>query len=239
MDEKERRPTARKKRQRCGQVELERRRREAEDMLSVGIPPGDVVRQLATRYEITERQAENYLTFVYERWRRQAPRDDGSRREQLIKMAHTVFTGAIQGKKKDWRGATTALQILIRLYGLGLTPPPADFLAKLPPDKDRFAGDRNYQILVAMRDQLAERGAGGDARAAAQAASISATISDLYGVVKGAVTNEAEARAVAAAKRLLVNRKYFGQDEPATSGERVDDFAHEQEKPKEEEGDEP
>lgn len=240
MDEKGVHRPSPPKRKRASKHELEQRRRAAEDMLSVGIPPGDVVRHLSTQYRITERQAENYLSFIYARWRRQAPRDDGSRREQLIKMAHTVYIGALQGvggknNQKDFRAANQALHILIKLYGVGTGVGPTDPLANLPQDKDRFPGDRSYQILITMRDQLARQGAAGDAQAAGAAARISALISEHYGIVKGAITDEQEARAVAAAKLVLVNTRYFGTPDPQVTGERIDDFAHEQEKAKEDE----
>lgn len=236
MDDRPKKPG--RKRHRASRAALAARHKVAEDLLSVGIPHCDVVRQVADKYEITERQAENYVSTVYARWRRQAPPDDGSRRDQLIKMAHTVYIAALQGegkgKGRDLRSANQSLQILIRLYGVGPGVAPVDFLANLPQDKDRFSGDRNYQILTTMRDQLARLGAAGDNKAAAEAAKISASISELYGVSKGAVTTEQEARAVAAAKRVLINSRYFGETDPAAITDRIDDFAHEQEKPKEE-----
>lgn len=219
---------ARRKRNRASKAELEKRHRIAEDMLSVGLPPGDVVRQLCDRYKVSDRQAESYLSHVYARWARLAPRDDLTRRDHLIKMAHSTFIGAM--KEKEFRGCAAALQVLMRLYGV--SSPAAsrrDPLAAMPDDRSRFAGDRNYQILCQLRDDLARRGVAGDTSAAAEAAALSLRITELFGMVHGgSLTDEKELEAVAAAKRALVNTHYFGTPAPSVSEGRIDDFAAEQ-----------
>ncbi len=53
-------------------------------------------------------------------------------------------------------------------------------------------------------------------------------IAQEFGVVKVAITDEQEARAVAAAKQVLVNQRYFGTAEPAISSVRYDDLASDQ-----------
>jgi len=80
--------------QRCSRTELEARKKMAEDMLSVGVAPCDVIVRSA-KVRVGERQAE-LPDRVYERWKRLAPRTTAAA-GHLTDGAHDLRQGAEGG----------------------------------------------------------------------------------------------------------------------------------------------
>ncbi len=107
-------------------------------------------------------------------------------------------------------GKLSMLREQLRLLGEPqVAPQILQLISNMPNDRQRFA-DKNYQTPGLMRDLLIAHAAGGNVKAAEGAARIAAKLNEDYGPAKEALTDNDEARVVAAAKGHLVSRSYMG-----------------------------
>lgn len=204
-------------------AEVERRLSEVEKELARGKHPASIIRRITAKYKVTDRQAENYLSTVYKRWKRIAAENSPHFREQWMMMAYSAFQGALL--ERDYKAAASILKEIADRNGLDGNSQLGDPFSAVPDDGGRFPGDKNFQIMKTMRDRLAARGAAGDPKAAEAAAKVSLDMYDAYGINRSVVTSEEEQRAIAAAKAKLVTAGYVGAARPQPITEPLDDFA--------------
>lgn len=199
-----------------------------------GCPP-NCRRHLRMRKRQT---AESYIRRAYDRLRQLAKPEEQSHRDQILAMLHRSFQGCMQiGHYGD--AANVAMKIA-RIKGLIDADPNITnvlaLLSNLPTDKDRFAGDRNYQLLGMLRDALAQLGARGNVKAASAAMRTAATMAETFGISQGTLAPEEERRIADEVRSRLITQERFGEpieaieafDDEGNRVPAVNDFAAEQ-----------
>lgn len=117
-------------------VELEERLERVEELMCSGLALERVLTKIADDYDITTRQARNYINKVYARWQKQAALDAPHRREKLFRMTERFYARAVANKQ--WSAAAHALTLLAKMAGAytGTSPSREAIVAELGPIPD-------------------------------------------------------------------------------------------------------
>lgn len=123
-------------RTKSSRIELESRLERVEEMLCSGLATERVLTKIAEEYDISTRQARNYINKVYARWQKQAALDAPHRREKLFRMTERHYARAVANKQ--WSAANNALALLAKMAGAftGTSPSRETILAELGPVPD-------------------------------------------------------------------------------------------------------
>lgn len=123
-------------RTKSSRIELETRLERVEEMMCSGIATERVLTKVAEEYDITTRQARNYVSKVYARWQKQAAVDAPYRREKLFRMTERFFARAVANKQLAL--ASQALNLLAKMAGAftGTNPNRQAILDELGPIPD-------------------------------------------------------------------------------------------------------
>jgi len=172
---------------------------------------------------LSETSAKDLVRRAYERLRDLATPEEQGYRQQILGMLHRSYQGCIA--TGDYSGAANVVMKIARIRGLIDSDPNLTqvlaLIQGLPSDKDRFAGDRNYQLLGMMRDALAQAGARGNVKAAAASAKIGADIVEMFGYTQGVSGSEAEREIAERVRARVITVSKFG-DTPVERLERID-----------------
>lgn len=185
--------------------------------------PADCRRHLG----IGQRQAENYVARAYARLRELAKPEEMQHRDQIIAMLHRAYQGCMA--IGDYSGAANVAMKIARIKNIIDADPTINnvmqVLAGLPTDRDRFSGDRNYQLMAVLRDALAQAGARGNLKAAAAAATISSGMVETFGYSAGGMGETEEAELAERVRGKIITVSKFG-DEPMDPIEAFDEHGH-------------
>lgn len=123
-------------RTKSSRFELEQRLERVEEMLCSGLATERVLTKVAEEYDITTRQARNYISKVYARWQKQAMVDAPYRREKLFRMTERFYARAVANRQ--YALASQALGLLAKMAGAftGTNPNRQAVLAELGPIPD-------------------------------------------------------------------------------------------------------
>lgn len=132
-------------------LEVEQRLDAVEEMLSGGMPSGQVCKTLATRFDVDTRQVRRYISDVYARREQERALDAPHRREALLRKIQYFYVRCLSGGKLA--AAAKALELELRLSGaFEATEQRQQIVADLgmPPDDPR-------EVLLYARKVLARQ----------------------------------------------------------------------------------